>query len=551
MLNSLIIRNYALIEGSTIELNKGLTMITGETGAGKSILLGALGLLIGQRADSKIVRNTEKKSIVEAEFDIRSYQLHAFFDKHELDYDDYSTIRREVHASGKSRAFINDTPVNLQQLKEFGSQLVDIHSQHETLLLNNTSFQLRVIDVFAGTLEVREQFKLAFQEWNVNQKELKDKKEEQAKLIQERDFNAFLLNELEEANIASDELEELEDLLAQLTHAEEIKSSLHEAVAGLNDNETAVISILNQVESTLSGVEDYQAEIKALNDRLRSTRLELDDIAAELDSTQEQVSLDPEKLEITSQRINQLNSLLQKHRVQTEAELIDIQAGLQAKMESDNRLEEDIIELEYKVKIQQESLMKKAEQLHTKRSKAIVGLKAEVERITHQVGMPNAVFNIQLEKQNTLKEFGFTGVQFLFSANKGHAVQTLSEVASGGELSRVMLALKAISSKRIAMPTILFDEIDTGVSGDVALKMANVLKEMSQEMQVITISHLPQVAANGDAHFKVFKEDSDTKTTSKIKQLTEEERLTELAHMLSGAQLTEAALANARELMHG
>ena len=549
MLSALDIKNYALIEELSISFDHGFSIITGETGAGKSILLGALSLILGQRADTNVLRNASKKAIIEGSFDLKEYHLQWFFDKHELDYEPLSIIRREISPAGKSRAFINDTPVNLQQLKEIGSFLVDVHSQHQTLKLNNADFQLNVVDAFAGQMEKRVGYAAVYKEWKALKKELNEALEAEQKSRQDQDYFRFQFSELEEAKLQEDEQETLEEELKTIQHVEDIKSALFHVVNALSEGEQNILSELNSVQHQLSGVASFNKEVEVLNERLNSSRLELEDLSSEVEVLQNQIDFEPGRLEELNDRIDLIYQLQRKHNVQSNKELLEIQEELEQKLQGVDQLSSTIEALQKKIDKKEKELTKQAMLLSKAREKSFSKLEGQVHEVLTLVGMPNA----QLKIDNQLLEFpdrtGIDQIQFLFSANKGLDLREISKVASGGELSRLMLALKSIMAELTALPTIIFDEIDTGVSGEIASKMALILKKMSSFMQVMSITHLPQVAAKGDYHYKVYKEDRMGKTYSNLIRLEENQRLDELARMLSGEEVSNAALENAKELL--
>lgn len=549
MLSALQIKNYALIEELNINFDEGFSIITGETGAGKSILLGALSLILGQRADTGVLRNSDKKAVVEGTFKISNYNLKSFFESHELDYEPTTIIRREISAAGKSRAFINDTPVNLQQLKEIGTSLVDVHSQHQTLKLNESNFQLDLIDAYAGQLEARASYRKLFQNWKSLKLDLAELEEQEQKARLDHDYYMFQLNELVEADLKEDEQNEIEEELKTLQHSEEIKSGLYEVSHGLCDGEQNVLSDLNSIQGRLSTIASYHSGINDLNERLASCKIELEDLASELESLQNHIDFEPERLTTLNERIDLIYQLQRKHGVQSNAELIDIQFELEKKVSGTDELSGRIEELKKSIEKKEKELLKNGEKLSKARKTSFSKLEKQVKSILSQIGMPNAVLKIEHQLLKVPDVNGIDRIQFLFSANKGLELREVGKVASGGELSRLMLALKAIMAELTALPTIIFDEIDTGVSGDIASKMAQILKKMSSSMQVLSITHLPQVAAKGDAHYKVFKEDLNGKTYSQLIRLEEENRLEEVAKMLSGEEISNAALENAKELL--
>lgn len=550
MLSTLYIKNYALIEHLNINFDQGFSIITGETGAGKSILLGALSLILGQRADTGVLRDASQKAIIEGTFNVLEYRLEWFFQKHELDFEAQTIIRREISPAGKSRAFINDTPVNLQQLKEISGYLIDIHSQHQTLKLNETDFQLNLIDAFADQLDKRLAYEKVYASYKKLKVELNEALEAEQKARQDQDYFRFQLSELEEAELKEDEQESIEDELKTIQHVEDIKSALYQVVHGLSDGEMNVLSELNNLSGQLGGVASFNTEVEQLNERLNSCRLELEDLAGDLEMLQNNIDFEPGRLEELNDRIDLIYQLQRKHNVQSNQELIAIQQELEGKLVGVDQLATRIESLQKEITKTEKKVLKEAKALSTARTKSFKPLEQRVKDILGQVGMPNAILKVENTISDQPDKTGIDRIQFLFSANKGLELREVGKVASGGELSRLMLALKAILSELTALPTIIFDEIDTGVSGEIASKMATILKEMSGNMQVMSITHLPQVAARGDYHYKVFKEDKAGKTISQLIRLEEEDRLDELARMLSGEEVSHAALANAKELLN-
>lgn len=552
MLHSLYIQNYALIEKLDISFEKGFSVITGETGAGKSIILGAIGLLLGQRADMKAIRTGASKCIIEARFGIGEYyQMHSFFDENELEFDTECILRREVSASGKSRAFINDTPVALTQMKELGEQLIDVHSQHQNLLLNKEDFQLNVLDILAFNEELLENYHRAFSTWKDLEKELHRLIDKAEKSKSDEDYIRFQYEQLEEAGLAEDEQELLEQESETLTHAEEIKSALYKADQLFFSDEEGLLSGLKETFNTLSGIQKVYYSSSELVERIESTYIELKDIAQEISSRMEEVEFNPVRLEEVNERLNLIYSLQQKHHVATIKELIELKDAFFARLSEITSFDELIDELTQKRDKQFQEVKKLASSLTQKRLKAAREVEKQMQNRLIPLGMPNIRFKVEMSQRKEPVISGEDTVNFLFSANKNGALQQISSVASGGEIARVMLSIKAMIAGAVKLPTIVFDEIDTGVSGEIADRMADIMQEMGeQNRQVISITHLPQIAARGNAHYWVYKEDNDTSTNSHIRRLSEDERITEIAHMLSGSKLTEAALNNARELLN-
>ncbi|MDY8138264.1 DNA repair protein RecN [Aquimarina sp. 2201CG5-10] len=549
MLRGLSIKNFALIEELQVSFDSGLITITGETGAGKSLLLGALGLLLGKRADLNSVKDNSAKCVIEGVFQVAKYDLKALFEQEELDYEDETIIRREILPSGKSRAFVNDTPVTLQSLSLLGIRLIDIHSQHQTLQVTTNDFQFEVLDALADADREIKSYKRGL-------KLLKEKKKEMNALIanqedftKEYDYNAFLLKELEEAKLKPGELPELEERYEQLNNIEEIQERLSASVSLVSSEEIGGLDQLNTIKANLSRIESYSGALKELSDRVQSIYIELDDVNASLQDELEKLEADPQLLEETSQRLQLLHNLQVKHTVSTIEELIVIYEELQQKVSKTESLSEDIEKLEQEVSTIQLQLDEVATKIHSKRKKALPKLIKELEEILKALGMPNAVFKASLQLQEKYLPNGKEILEFLFSANKGGAFGELKKVASGGELSRIMIAIKAILSRYAQLPTIIFDEIDTGVSGEVAHKMADLMMNMSKNLQVFSITHLPQIAANGQSQYKVFKEDVQNTTVTRLKLLDENERVREIAEMIGGKNISDSALVHARSLL--
>mgnify|MGYP001124400529 FL=1 len=550
MLRSLYIQNYALIEKLDISFETGFSVITGETGAGKSIILGAIGLLLGQRADVKAIRRGASKCIIEARFDIAAYGMRPFFEENELEYDEECILRREVQASGKSRAFINDTPASLAQMKELGEQLIDVHSQHQNLLLNKEGFQLNVLDILAHNDAALEKYHLRYGEWKQTERELAELMSLAEKSRSDEDYIRFQLEQLEEAHLVEGEQEELEQEAETLSHAEEIKAGLYRVEQSFVSDEGGLLSYLKDSLNTLNSLQRVYQPAKELTERMESAYIELKDISHEVSSQSDSVEFNPVRLEEVNERLNLIYSLQQKHRAQTLDELIALTDEYRSKLSDITSYDERIAELTARKEEQYKQVKQQAELLTKARTKAAREVEKQLAARLIPLGMPNVRFQIEMGLK---KEPGLQGedtVNFLFSANKNGTLQNISSVASGGEIARVMLSIKALIAGAVKLPTIVFDEIDTGVSGEIADRMADMMQEMGdRNRQVISITHLPQIAARGRAHYKVYKEDSDTETNSHIRRLTDEERVEEIAHMLSGATLTEAALSNAKSLL--
>ena len=550
MLRSLYIQNYALIEKLDISFGAGFSVITGETGAGKSIILGAIGLLLGQRAEVKAIRQGASKCVIEARFDISAYGMEPFFEENELEYEEECILRREVYASGKSRAFINDTPASLVQMKELGEQFIDVHSQHQNLLLNKEGFQLNVLDILSHNDEQLSAYQSLYREWKQAQQDLADliARAEQNKA--DEDYIRFQLEQLEEANLSAGEQEELEQETDTLSHAEEIKAGLFRVGQLLTSDEGGLLAGLKESLNTMLGLQKVYSPATELAERLESTYIELKDVSQEVSSQEEDVEFNPERLEEVNDRLNLIYTLQQKHRVTTVEELLALTEEYAAKLAAITSYDERIGELT----ILCDTLYNKVKKQAAVLTKARTGAAREVEKQMASrlvpLGMPNVRFQVEMGMRKEPGVHGEDTVNFLFSANKNGALQSISSVASGGEIARVMLSIKAMIAGAVKLPTIVFDEIDTGVSGEIADRMADIMQEMGeQDRQVISITHLPQIAARGCAHYKVYKQDNETETNSHIRSLADEERVEEIAHMLSGATLTEAALNNAKALL--
>ena len=550
MLRSLYIQNYALIEKLDISFGAGFSVITGETGAGKSIILGAIGLLLGQRAEVKAIRQGASKCVIEARFDISAYGMEPFFEDNELEYEEECILRREVYASGKSRAFINDTPASLVQMKELGEQLIDVHSQHQNLLLNKEGFQLNVLDILSHNDEQLSTYQSLYREWKQAQQELADliARAEQNKA--DEDYIRFQLEQLEEANLSVGEQEELEQETDMLSHAEEIKAGLFRVGQLLTSDEGGLLAGLKESLNTMLGLQKVYSPATELAERLESTYIELKDVSQEVSSQEEDVEFNPDRLEEVNDRLNLIYTLQQKHRATTVEELLTLAEEYAAKLAAITSYDERIGELTTLCDTLYNKVKKQAAVL----TKARTGAAREVEKQMASrlvpLGMPNVRFQVEMGIRKEPGVHGEDTVNFLFSANKNGSLQNISSVASGGEIARVMLSIKAMIAGAVKLPTIVFDEIDTGVSGEIADRMADIMQEMGeQDRQVISITHLPQIAARGCAHYKVYKQDNETETNSHIRRLADEERVEEIAHMLSGATLTEAALNNAKALL--
>ncbi|MDR0430471.1 MAG: DNA repair protein RecN [Tannerellaceae bacterium] len=550
MLRSLYIKNYVLIDNLDIRFNDSFTVISGETGAGKSIILGALGLVLGQRADSKSIKNGEDKCIIEAEFDISTYQLEPFFIENDLEYDTNTCLlRRELFASGKSRAFVNDSPAALNVMKELGNRLIDIHSQHQNLLLADNKFQLRVVDVMAQNELLLAQYKKEYSHYQSLEKQLKELLERASQAKQDEDYLRFQLDQLTDAKLIEGEQAELERELKTLSHAEEIKGSLYKITELLNGEERGGVQLIKEALSTADSLEGYFPEAKEITERLRTAFIDLNDLASETSTLKEDIEFSPDRLQWVNDRLNILYSLEQKHKVSTVEELLALQAQYATQLTEIESFDEQIQLLTNQCDTSFTELKKQALQISIKRKKASDTISKELMGKLSPLGMPNTRFRIDFVEKSEPESDGMDDVRFMFSANKSGELERVAQTASGGEISRLMLCIKAMIAGFTALPAIIFDEVDTGVSGDIADKMGDIMQELGNKMQVIAITHLPQIASKGKEHYFVYKQDTAEQTITQIKKLTNNERITEVARMLSGATLTEASMANARELL--
>lgn len=549
MLSKLTIHNYALIEKANIEFDKGLSVITGETGAGKSILLGALGLILGQRADASVLFNKEEKCVVEAAFDISRYGLNQMFEQEDVDYDDTTIIRREILPNGKSRAFVNDTPVTVNLLKNISNRLIDIHSQHQNLLLGDDSYQLMIVDTVAGNTKVKNDYKEHFLKHKTLIQKQQELISENEKLKQDQDYLNFQFSQLHDAKLQEGELEQNEEELKRLIHSEEIKTNLAIAVGRLSGDEQSVSHHLQEAASAVAKIAEYLPASANATERLQIARIDLEDLTVELERFAEGVEFDPARINHLQQRNDLIYSLFQKHKVATTIELLGIKNSLEQNLQKVSLFDDTLAELQQEIARSKEILDQKASVLTASRKAVFQQITASIEGQLRELGINNAVFVIGHKPIETYTAAGADEISFLFSANKNGVPDHIEKVASGGEMSRVMLSIKSLLSQIKGLPTIIFDEIDTGVSGEVADKMGKIMSFMSQTIQVITITHLPQIAARGKQHFKVFKTDTDHHTYSNIVSLSADDRVTELAKMLSGTTITEAALQNARALL--
>ncbi len=550
MLVSLTIKNYALIDNLQVQFNEGFSIITGETGAGKSILLGGLSLILGKRADLSSLKDASKKCVIEAVFNISNYNLEHFFIAEDLDFDTHTIIRREILQSGKSRAFVNDSPVNLSSLQRLGQHLIDIHSQHETLQLTSDVFQFKVIDALANNHKVLEAYRAELKIVKRLKKELKSLLAFQSESIKEHDYNTFLLNELVEANLVDGELEALEEEYEALNNIEGVTEKLAEAHHILSDEQIGAISTLTNLKNTFQKLSGYSARYTDLYNRINSSLIELDDVFTEVSELQDQIEADPNRLAVVDAKLRVLHNVMQKHTVASVSELIEIKNQLAEKVSVAENLDDTIANKQSEIDAQVKNLNTLAKSLSAKRHEIIPKLTKQLETILSGLGMPNAQFNIQLTQQDEFLDNGKDKLLFLFSANKGGHYNELKKAASGGEMSRIMLAIKSILAKYIQLPTIMFDEIDTGVSGEISNKMADIMLHMSKTMQVFAITHLPQIAAKGHAHFKVYKEDVNEVTQTNLVKLNDDQRIIEIAQMLGGVETSSSAIAHAKELLN-
>ena len=550
MLTQLSINNYALINQLAIDFSSGLSIITGETGAGKSILLGALGLVLGNRADLSSLKDTSRKCVVEAKVAIENYNLKAFFNEADLDYEVETIIRREILPSGKSRAFVNDTPVKLSVLNELRVKLIDVHSQHQTMQLSDNSFQFTILDALAKNQIELEKYEVHFKKLNQLRKEFQNLEESQKEANQKHDYNLHLFKELDEANIKDNEQEELEEKLEKLNNIEDIKLNLSDALEISENEEIGLQNLLNTLENRLSKISTFSKEYQNLSERITSIKIEFDDIVTELENANENVDFNPNEIEELNDRLQLIYNLQKKHYVNSNQELLTILEELADKVSQVENAEETINNKREEIEIVSKKLDTIALIITKNRTKAIPNLTKELETLLADLGMENARFSIKVKPITSYFTNGKDELSFLFSANKGGNFGELKKVASGGELSRIMLSVKKVLSANTQLPTIIFDEIDTGVSGEVSNKISAIMQQMSKNMQVIAITHLPQIAAKGNNHYKVFKKEIKGITTTNLKQLSTEERVVEIAEMLSGKDISDSALTHAKELLN-
>lgn len=550
MIRSLSIHNFALIEKMSVDFSDGFSIITGETGAGKSILLGALGLVLGKRADLTSLKNKDEKCVIEAHFDLARYGLQPFFEVHDLDYEPVTILRREILPSGKSRAFVNDTPVNLQELQDLSEFLIDVHSQHQTQELSENRYQFAIIDAVAGHGNTIEEYQQILKQYKKEIAALEDLRMRLQQSLKEQDYNTFLLNELQGVSLKDLDQSALEAEFEQLNNVEFITEQLQKSLSVVADEQYGIVHLFNEMKASLQKISGFGTDYAALFERLNSASIEVKDMADDLARLSDHLINDPARMELIQQQLQSIYTLQKKHQVQSVSELIEIENNLEQQVVALSSIENEIELLETSMAKASAALDVLAQQIHENRQKAVPELTRQWSEILSQLGMPNVRFRIDLALTDQYFNNGKSEMQFWFAANVGSDFGLLKKVASGGELSRIMLATKAILAQYSKLPTIIFDEIDTGVSGEIALKMAEIMKSMSQSMQVFAITHLPQIAAKGDTHFKVFKSVQGGDTTSELKLLTEDERVVEIAQMLSGAQVSESALNHARALLN-
>lgn len=549
MLVSLHIENYALIDHLSISFTNGFSTITGETGAGKSILLGAIGLVLGKRADLASLKNKDEKCIIEAQFNIKDYNLHYFFDENDLDFDENTFIRREILPSGKSRAFVNDTPINLTELQTLGDKLVDIHSQHQTLELANEDFQFKIIDALASNSKLLEEYKIKLKQFKQLQNNKTEKESLLQDLLKEQDYNNFLLTELLAAQLKVGEQEELELQANELANVEHIKENLDMVTALAHDEQFGIVKNLKEIKNALAKIKNFSSNYENLYSRTNSLDIEFDDIVKEIYNLSEQLFNDPETLQKTNDKLQLIYTLQKKHNVNSVESLLEIQNNLDQKVLSVTEIENQLAKINKQILEEEQVLNNIATQLHNNRQNAVPVFTKKIYEVVEKLGMPNAQFAINITQNNAFLNNGKDELEFLFSANKGSAFESLKKVASGGEKSRIMLAIKSILGEYSQLPTLIFDEIDTGVSGEIADKMGDIMKKMAHSRQIFSITHLPQIASKGNRQYKVFKTDIDNQTISDIKLLSPEERVQEIAQMLSGSTITSPAVNQAKALL--
>lgn len=552
MIQRLFIRNYALIDSLEIDFRPGFTVLTGETGAGKSIILGALSLILGQRADSKAIKDAAQKTVIEGTFDVSAYEMRSFFEENDLDYEPSGIciLRRELSPAGKSRAFVNDTPVSLTVLKELGEQLIDIHSQHQNLLLGDNRFQLRMIDIWAGDESLLSQYRTEYKRYCDLRDSLDRLRRASEENRKEEDYLRFQYDQLCEARLQPGEQSLLEDEQEMLTHAGEIKNALYSVAQYLGGDEGGALLQMKECQSVLRSLLRIYPAVEPLSERIESAYIEMKDILGEIEDRQETVSVDPIRLQEVESRLDLIYGLQQKHHVSAIDELLSLQADLQQRLEAIDHSDEQITELQRKLSEQEKSLHTLAERLSAARHEASVGFTEKLIERARPLGMPHLRFEVEWKSKEGFDADGTESVRYLFSANKNRPMESVADIASGGEISRLMLTIKSLAADAAALPTIIFDEIDTGVSGEIADKMGEIMAGMAHYMQVVAITHLPQVASRGEYHYRIYKNDEGETTQTCIEPLDDTRRAEEIARMLSGTQLTEAALKNARELLN-
>lgn len=549
MLQALTIENYALIRKLDITFQPGLTVVTGETGAGKSIILGALGLVLGQRADTTMLSDNSSKCIVEGSFQLKQYGLNSFFAENDIDYEDVTIIRREINAAGKTRAFINDTPVNLNIIKELGDKLVDIHSQHETLTLRNAYFQLEVLDQYAGNLALLEEYHLHYQQHKKNREELARLREKEKQARLDQDFYTFLFTELQAAGLSEEEQPSLEEELALLSHAGDIKNGIMTILDILDQSEVSMLSKTNEIIRLFDTISAFHPQLQELEKRMKELYVEARDITGELNHLSDQVQVNPARLEQVQNRLDTIYTLQKKHRVNTVSELLVLQSEFDERLQAVSSLEEEINKLELQETETGKLIQDIGNQITEGRKAAIPGVEKGILELLQELGMPDASFEVELISLSVPAESGFDQVRFLFSANKGSVPGEISKIASGGELSRVMLAVKSMVSRQQLLPTLIFDEIDMGISGEIAARVGAILQKLSDTKQLIVITHLPQIAGKGSYHYYVYKTTGESNTNTHMRILTDEERVEEIARMISGDSFSGNTLETARELL--
>ncbi|WP_462280159.1 DNA repair protein RecN [Salinivirga cyanobacteriivorans] len=549
MLRNLFVENYALIDNLKIDFQENLTVITGETGAGKSILLGALSLALGTRADLSTLKDKDKKCIIEATFDIKKYKLERFFEEEDLDFDTSTIIRREITPKGKSRAFINDTPVNLNQLKALGERLIDIHSQHQNLLLNEQDFQIDFVDTLAGVLDLRATYRKTYEEFQNLHKEIEQLKAKNDEQKEKSDFIQYQYHELEQAKLKPGEKQELERSQNILSNSEEIAENLNSVLQSMQRDDYGILSELGQAESAVEKIASFFENGEELQSRISSARLDLDDLAQDLQQKAENIQYDPSELERINQRLNQIYTLEQKHRKNSIEELIALKGQYKKDLDDIESFEQDLEKLKNSLSEVEKKMNQLADKLNKERKKTAGEISSSVTTQLEDLGMPKSVFQIEVTQQEEFNKAGRSKIVFKFSTDKNMAPREVTKVASGGELSRIMLIIKAILAKQKALPSLIFDEIDSGVSGAIANKMGNIMKEMANSMQIISITHLPQIAAKGYHHLVVYKKHEQEGATTQIRHISESDRVEVLAQMLSSGETSAAAIANAKELL--